>query len=74
MLEDTIRTLNKDNEDLKTLNKQRFEGEQAKIKELRAEIDSIKHKNEEKMIEIEYEMRSKVQTIFQKDLELKQRD
>lgn len=32
MLEDTIRTLNKDNEDLKILNHERFESEQEKIK------------------------------------------
>ena len=32
MLEDTIKTLNKDNEDLKNLNRERFEDEQEKIK------------------------------------------
>lgn len=32
MLEDTIRTLNKDNDDLKNLNRERFESEQEKIK------------------------------------------
>lgn len=32
MLEDTIRTLNKDNEDLKSLNRERFEAEQDKIR------------------------------------------
>ena len=35
MLEDTIRTLNKDNEDLKSLNKDRFESDQEKMREIR---------------------------------------
>ena len=35
MLEDTIRTLNKDNEDLKGLNKERFESDQTKMREVR---------------------------------------
>ena len=38
MLEDTIRTLNKDNEDLKNLNKDRFESDQAKMREIRNEL------------------------------------
>ena len=53
MLEETIRTLNRDNDDLKTLNRERFEAEQTKIKELRNEIESLKLKYESKELEWE---------------------
>ena len=36
MLEETIRTLNRDNDDLKNLNKDRFDGEQDKLRDLRS--------------------------------------
>ena len=48
-----MKTLNRDNEDLKNLNRDRFDSEQDKIRELRNEIDSIKNKNEKKIAELE---------------------
>ena len=57
MLEETIRTLNKDNDDLKVLNKERFESEQNKIRELRNELESMKMKSENKEIELERQIK-----------------
>ena len=48
ILNDTIKTLNKDNDDLKALNKERFETQQAKINDLRLEIENLKVNFEKK--------------------------
>ena len=56
------------------MNRDRFDSEQDKIRELRNEIDSLKNKNEKKIAELEKELRIKTEQLLQKDVDIRLRE